>query len=359
MAKTEALVWHALDFSAAKLDSLPQTVVLTGHDPYLFDMALKGVLRCLVGDEEDPIPPERLYGKEIAWSDLSAELAAGSLFSQGTSQPVLLTEAAPFISKYRGELESWVANPTSDNTLILLTDTWQANTKLYKLVQQHGAQVQCDLPTTSAKSKATDSKRINKWIVDTAKDGYQLKLGSDAASLLWDFSQDSFGMVDTSLAKLSLLFPAGSSITAQDIRTHVGGWKAESTWQAIDMALDGHGQQALQTLYPIFHAGEHPLSVMGQMSWALRRYAVAYDHYNQARLTGGKPEIKQSLLAAGFREWGSEVDRAGARLKRLGRRRLDAMHRWLLDIDLALKNTHSDETNGRVLIERLILQLAE
>jgi len=359
MAKTEALVWHALDFADTKLAGLPQTVVLTGHDPYLIDLAMKRVLHCLAGEQADPMPPERLYGKDVSWTDLSAELAAGSLFSQNASQPILLAEAASFISKYRPELEAWTANPSSDNTLILITDTWLATTKLYKLVQQHGAQVQCDLPTTTAKSKSTDTKRINKWIVDTAKDVYQLKLATDVAALLWDFSQDSFGMVDTSLAKLSLLFPAGSSISIQDVRTHVGGWKAESAWQAIDLALDGQAQQALQTLYPIFHAGEHPLSVMGQISWALRRYAVAYDHYNQARLAGGKPDVKQSLLAAGFREWGSEVDRAAARLKRLGRRRLDVLHRWLLDIDLALKNTHSDETNGRVLVERLVLQLAE
>lgn len=359
MAKTEALVWHALDFATAQVAELPQTVVLTGHDPYLFDLALKQVLRCLAGDEADSIPPERLFGKDLAWSDLSAELAAGSLFSQGRSQPVLVTEASTFISKYRSELESWTSQPTSENTLILLTDSWQATTKLYKLVQQHGAQIQCDLPTGSGKSKATDTKRIYKWIIDTAKDRYQLKVPQEVAVLLWDLSQDSFGMVDTSLAKLSLLFDPGSSLTIQDIRTHVGGWKAESTWNAIDLALDGQPQQALQTLYPIFHAGEHPLSVMGQMSWALRRYAVAYDHYNQARLGGAKVDMKQSLLAAGFREWGSEVDRAAARLKRLGRRRLDALHRWLLDIDLALKNTHSDETTGRTLIERLILQLAE
>lgn len=359
MAKTEAMVWHALDFASGPLVALPQTVVLTGHDPYLFDLALKQVLRCLAGDDTEAMPPERLYGKELAWSDLNAELAAGSLFSQGLSQPVLVTEASGFISKFRPELEAWTSNPTSDNTLILLTDSWLATTKLYKLVQQHGAQIQCDLPTGTGKSKATDFKRIYKWIIDTAKERYQLKVAQEVAVLLWDLSQDSFGMVDTSLAKLSLLYESRSSITVQDIRTHVGGWKAESTWNAIDLALDGQPQQALQTLYPIFHAGEHPLSVMGQMSWALRRYAVAYDHYNQARLGGAKVDMKQSLLAAGFREWGSEVDRAAARLKRIGRRRLDSLHRWLLDIDLALKFTHSDETTGRILIERLIMQLAE
>ncbi|MDP1561999.1 MAG: hypothetical protein Q8M16_11530, partial [Pirellulaceae bacterium] len=99
---------------------------------------------------------------------------------------------------------------------------------------------------------------------------------------------------------------------------------------------------------------------MGQLSWTLRRYAVAYDHYNQVRLTsGGRADMKQSLLSAGFREWGSEVEKAAGRLKRLGRRRLDCLHRWILEVDLALKFTHSDEALGRQLIERLLLQLSE
>jgi len=47
------------------------------------------------------------------------------------------------------------------------------------------------------------------------------------AALLWDFSQDSFGMVDTSLAKLSLLFPAGSSATTSTR----GAWTStNSSW---------------------------------------------------------------------------------------------------------------------------------
>jgi DNA polymerase III delta subunit len=150
-------------------------------------------------------------------------------------------------------------------------------------------------------------------------------------------------MVDTSLSKLSLLFEAGSTITMADIRTHVGGWKAETVWQAIDQAMDGHAMKAIETLHPIFHAGEHPLGVMGQLSWALRRYSVAYDHYNQTRLSGrGRADMK-----------------AATRLKRLGRRRLDCLHHWILDIDLALKLTHSDEALGRQLIERFLVQLSE
>ncbi|MBL8889960.1 MAG: DNA polymerase III subunit delta [Planctomycetaceae bacterium] len=351
--------WHALEWPT-DIAELPSTVVLFGKDNFLIEMSLRQTYSTLARGDRDAIPPQKLEGERLSWNDLDAELSTGSLFSQGFSQPVVVIDAETFISKHRPELESWVARPTSSNTLILVTDSWLATTKLYKLVQQHGVLISCDPPTTSAKSKSIDAKQIAKWIARWAKVHYRLEIPSEVGSLLWELSQDSFGMVDTSLAKLSLLFPPESTLTPSDIRTHVGGWKADTVWQAIDQALDGQAMKAIETLHPIFHAGEHPLSVMGQMSWTLRRYALAYDHYNQARLSrGGKADMKQSLLAAGFREWGSEVEKAAGRLKRLGRRRLDSLHRWLLEIDMALKFTHSDEALGRQLIERLLIQLSD
>lgn len=358
MTKT-ATTWHALEWPK-DVAELPSTVILFGRDNFLIDLSLRHLLHTLAGGNSEALPPAKLDGDDLSWTDLDAELSTGSLFSQGQSQPVVVIDAESFISKHRPELESWVAKPSSANTLIMVTDTWLSTTNLYKAVQKHGVLIVCDPPTTSARSKSVDIKQIAKWISQWAKQHYRLEIPTDVGSLLWELSQDSFGMVDTSLAKLSLLFEPGSALTLADIRTHVGGWKAESVWAAIDQALEGHANKAIETLHPIFHAGEHPLSIMGQLSWSFRRYAVAYDHYNQARRTsGGRADMKQSLLAAGFKEWGLEADKAAARLKRLGRRRLDSLHRWLLEVDLALKSTHSDEASGRQLIERLLVHLSE
>jgi DNA polymerase-3 subunit delta len=332
---------------------------LVGSDSFLIEKVLRRVIDGLSGGDPGSIPPQKLYGKDLKWSEVDAELATHSLFSQANSQVVLVLEAASFITKYRSELESWVAAPTSNNTLILVTDSWLSTTKLHKLVEKHGLQIHCEPPTAGQRSKSVDFKRITQWIQQWAHQQHQLKVAHEVGSLLWEFSHDSFGMVDTSLAKLSLLLPPGSAVTMDHVREHVGGWKVESVWQAVDQALDGQAERAIETLHPIFHAGEHPLSVMGQLSWALRRYAIAYDLYNQTRRENGRADMPQALALAGFRDWGSEKEKAATRLRRLGRRRLDLLHRWLLDIDLALKNTHSDEANGRALIERLLIQMGQ
>lgn len=352
---------HALDLiSADAPQGIPETVVLFGSDNFLTGKIKQIILHALLGEDDEDAPVRSFSGALIEWRDLNDELSTGSLFSMGHSQPVVIQEAGPFISRNRDHLEDWVQHPGSTSTLILITDQWAANTKLYKLVDKHALQVNCDPPIVpKSRSKAIDNKRITQWMSAWARSQYQLKLTSEPAHFLLELSQNDFGMVDTSLAKLSLLLEPGSSVSNDDIKTHVGGWKAESVWAAIDEALDGSAEKALACLHPIFHAGDHPLSIMGQMAWTLRRYAVAYDHYNTMRqIENQRVDIVDSLKAAGFRPWQGELDKAANRIRRLGRRRLDVIHRWLLDVDLALKGTHSREEQGRQLIERLLVHLA-
>lgn len=353
---------HALELMATNaVESVPETVVLFGSDQFLISQAKQSLLHCLHGSQDSGDAPLRqLQGPVLDWRDVNDELSTGSLFSMGQSQPVVIQEAATFISRNRDPLEDWVQHPGSTCTLILITDQWAANTKLYKLVDKHGLQIQCDPPIVpKSRSKAIDIKRITQWLTAWTKSRYQLKLTAEPAHFLLELSQNDFGLMDTSLAKLSLLLDPGTTITHDHIKTHVGGWKAESVWTAIDEALDGAPDQAIACLHPIFQAGDHPLSVMGQMAWTLRRYALAYDHYNTMRQVENQSiDIVDSLKAAGFRPWQGEIDKAANRLRRLGRRRLDVIHRWLLDVDLALKSSHSREDLGRQLIERLLVQLA-
>jgi DNA polymerase-3 subunit delta len=360
MATAKAQPVHCFEFIGQPPDQLPGTVVLHGNDSFLVDQVLERSYRILGDDGDSAVRPQRLAGSSLKWRDLEAELSTGSLFAVGSSQPVVVTDAGDLISSARGDLEKYVGGENPTSTLFLVTDTWLSNTNLHKMVLKHGLVIDCRPPSTGTRSKSTDLKAITSWIVSWGKSQHQLKLSNDSASLLWDLSQDSFGMVDTSLSKISLLKPAGSDVTPEEIRKFVGGWKADSVWHAVDLALDGRSAEALACLHPIFHAGEHPLSVLAQLSWTLRRYALAYDHYNQARRTpGNRPDMKASLLAAGFRDWSGEVEKAGTRIRTLGRRRLDVLHRWLLDVDLAMKGVHSSESDGRCLIERLLLKLSE
>jgi DNA polymerase-3 subunit delta len=74
---------------------------------------------------------------------------------------------------------------------------------------------------------------------------------------------------------------------------------------------------------------------------------------------GRKPNLFAAVKAAGFRPWGGEIEKAQQRIQRLGRRRMGLMMDWILEADLALKRSHSVEERGRLVLERLLVQLAD
>lgn len=151
---------HTLDLNFETTSSIdvPSTVVLFGDDGFLFDQAKQVLLRSILGQVDEDSPIRTLVGKEIEWRDLNDELSTGSLFSMGKPQPVIISDAATFITKNRTQLEDWTQHPGSASTLILLTDTWAANTKLYKLVDKHGLQISCGIP-----SRSRDARLHGKW----------------------------------------------------------------------------------------------------------------------------------------------------------------------------------------------------
>jgi len=354
---------HSLDFISdpKPLPDVPAAVVLFGEDRFLIEKCRKRIIHSLLGDSEEDSPISSFLGKELQWRDLNDELASGSLFSMGMQRPVIVDEAATFITANRPQLEKWIQNPSGSTTLILQTATWLTTTKLHKMATKDGLVIDCRPPQTP-KGKNVDTKKICDWLVHWAKKHYSLKVEKEAAGLMVDLCHTEFGMMDSSLMKMSLLIEKGGSVGPDQVMEHVGGWKTQSVWAAVDAALEGDPKKALTCLHPIFHSGEHALSVLVQLSWSVRRYAMAYDHYNTDRIKaangGGKPDMTAALKAAGFRAWGGELEKAGGRLKKLGRRRLDVLHHWLLDVDLALKGVHSSDDLGRQLIERLMVQLA-
>jgi hypothetical protein len=70
--------------------------------------------------------------------------------------------------------------------------------------------------------------------------------------------------------------------------------------------------------------------------------------------------LGQALSQAGVRDWPQgTLAKAEDRLKQLGRHRGGKLYRWLLELDLSLKGTHSPEDRARWALEQLILRMAK
>ena len=350
---------HAFDFlEAAGSDNDTRIFVLFGDDSFLQLRSRKKLLQDLAGGEAD-FDVAILEGDTASWADIKDDLMTVSLFSQGNGRTVLVQAADNFVKKFRGELEDLVANPPSQGRLILSVKTWPANTRLYKSIDKIGAQIQCSEPQSKrGRSKSTDSGKMVKWIVAFAKSEHELSLTQKLGRQLLEIVDWNFGRADQELAKLSLFAGQGGSVSEEEVRSIVGGWRAQSIWDAAAAATRGETDKALEHLANLLQSGEHPLALYGQLSWSLRRYGRLWEHVSRQTRSGRKPDLSVALGKAGFRQWGGEMDVAGESVRQLGRVRVKQFYQWLLDTDLALKGSHSDMKRARMALETLFFKMA-
>jgi DNA polymerase-3 subunit delta len=352
---------HAFDYLAAPKDHPPSAFcVVFGDQPFLKALALRAIRECILGDDPDA-PFVTFQGNEAAWRDVMDEVATVALFGGGGRRLAVVENADPFVTKHRQALEDYAARPKSSGVLVLEVGTWPANTRLYKFVDQHGLQIECRVPEkTAGRNRVVDTARLKKWLTEWAKKQHQVKLNADAAAMLLDLVGPEFGLLDQDLAKLALFAGPGGTVTPDMVRDVVGGWKTKTAWELMDAAADGDAAEALRQLDHLLQSGEHPVALLAQFSWSLRRYAAATRIYEQAEREGRRMPLSESLLEAGFRKWPQDaLTRAETQLRQLGRQRALALYTWLLETDLALKGTHSQEDRARFALEKLFVRLAK
>jgi DNA polymerase-3 subunit delta len=352
----------ALDYLAAPANSKPASVcAIFGDEPFLKQLVLNELRRQILGDEaEMPVDAYDCSERLPDWRDLADELATVSLFGGGRPRLVILERADAFVSANRQRLEDYVAKPSRSGVLILEVDEWPANTRLYKAVDQSGLQIDCRPPQKQGKAKGIDEGAIVKWIVEWGKSQHALALGRDAAQHLLDLTGPSFGLLDQGLAKLALLVPHGTKATPEHVQEFIGGWRTKTTWDLVDAAVGGETGDALTQLDRLLQSGEHPLALVGSLSWSLRRYAAATRIFQQAESAGERIPLREALIRAGVKDWPiGTLAASEKRLIQLGRRRAGRLYRWLLELDLSLKGSHSQEDRARWSLEQLLLRMSQ
>jgi DNA polymerase-3 subunit delta len=351
---------HAFDYLSSPAGTPAPVIAVFGDEPFLKRLVVAKLKQEIIGDEADtPVQSHDCGERAPDWRDVADELATVSLFGGGKPRLVVLERADGFVSVNRQKLEDYVAKPRASGVLVLDVDEWPANTRLYKAVDQSGLQIDCR-PPQKGKNKDIDEAAVGKWISAWAKSQHGIQLPHDAAQHLLDLTGPAFGLLDQNLAKLALLVPPGSKVTAEQVQEIVGGWRSKSIWDLVDAAAGGETGEALTQLDRLLHAGEHPLAIVGSLSWSLRRYAAATRIFQQAEQAGRKMPLREALSKAGFRDWPiGSLAAAEKRLMQLGRKRAGQLYQWLLELDLALKGSHSQEDRGRWALEQLVLRMSK
>ena len=351
---------HAFDFLESPPAETPPIVVLFGSEAFLKRLARQKIRDIVLGEDQET-PFATFEGETVQWRDVADEIATVSLFGSHTKRLVIVQDADKFISSYRTQLENFLENPRRRGVLVLEVGTWASNTRLYKGVDKQGLQIDCRLPQkTVGRRTETDEGRLSKWLIAWCQTRHQTQLDAPAAKLLLELGEIELGRIDQDLAKLSLFAGSQRRITADMVRDVIGGWRAKTVWEIVDAAADGNAAEALQQLDHALSAGEHPQALFGQISWSLRRFAVATRYYQNAERRGQRVALREALEHGGFRPWPADaITNAERQLKQLGRDRAGEILKWLLEADLAMKGSHSAPDRARFVLERLFLRMAK
>lgn len=350
---------HVFDY-LQQASAPPAFCVVFGDEAFLKRLALQSLRRQVLGEGDAPV--DSFDGTTVAWRDVNDELSTVALFGGGGRRLAVIDDADDFVGRCREKLEHYVERTKSRNVLVLNVGTWASNTRLYKLGDQHGLQIECRVPqkATYGKNKAIDEPRLLNWIVAWSQSRHQVTLTPKAARLLLDLVGPELGVLDQDLAKLALFLPPSGQISPEMVQEVIGGWRAKTVWEVLDAACDGKAAEALLQFERLLQSADHPVALFGQFSWSLRRFAAATRLYQRAERQGRRPPLREVLGQAGFRDWPKGVlQRAEEQLKQMGRGRAGQLYRWLLEADLALKGSHSAPGRARFVLERLILRLAK
>ncbi|HUG91583.1 MAG TPA: DNA polymerase III subunit delta [Planctomycetaceae bacterium] len=330
---------HATEFLKAPRKHEPGPIaVLYGDERHLKGESLHALARTVLGADADELGLTRFTGtgKDLELKTVTDELLTVSMW--GERRVVAVDDADEFVTQHRAALEKYLDKPARRSVLVLVVKTWPKTTRLYKAVSKIGLNLEC----SELKGAA-----LLGWLVEQAAAKHGKRLARDAAALMVELAGTSLALLDQELAKLASYAGQRPGVDADDVRTLVGGWRAETTWAMLDALTDGQVPAALQHLDQLLTTGEAPQMILGALVYRFRQLAEATERARQ-----GAP-LRAALKDAGV--WGNKVESASQYLRRIGRPRAERLYDALVAADADMKG--GSRLPERVQLERLVVEL--
>ncbi|MCA9049163.1 MAG: DNA polymerase III subunit delta, partial [Planctomycetaceae bacterium] len=214
---------HATQY-LRKPDAAPGSlVVLHGGESHLKQSSLKLLRQIVLGAGEDDAIGETRFAGTSDWRAVRDELLTVSMFT--TRRMVVVQDSDEFISTHRAALEEYLEKPASKSVLILDVKSWRKNTRLAKKLVDCGLELDCG---------ELKGAQLTGWLVDECATRYEKQLTRDAAGMMVELAGSGLTLLDQELQKLSAYVGDRERINVDDVRTLVGGWRAETTWTMIN-----------------------------------------------------------------------------------------------------------------------------
>ena len=208
--------------------AVPGVVALVGGDTFL---QLAGVAAVVAASGPEAVRVD-LDGDHADLASVLDEVRSFSMF--GGRKVVVVSPADPFVTRYREQLEDYVAKPSGGATLVLRLATLPANVRLYKALAKSGRIDKCEPP-----------KDVAGWIVGRGKAGHGLVVQAEAARVLADHVGDDLSKLDNELAKLALSV-AGNVVRPADVAAGVAFQREQALSEMVNAMAAGRTADAVR-----------------------------------------------------------------------------------------------------------------
>jgi DNA polymerase-3 subunit delta len=194
--------------------------LLMGEEPFYIDRITELIENHVLDETERDLNQEVLYGRDTTAGEV---IGSARQFPFGAERRLVLVKEAHNIKNF--ELFSkYAENPSPNAMLVLAYKKEKLPATKYKPFEKHGVV----MPSEKVKDW-----NLSKWI-QSESNNYGLKVNNYIAELLAEQIGNDLTRIHNEFAKLKIILPEGSEVTADVVEQHIGISKEYNVFELAD-----------------------------------------------------------------------------------------------------------------------------
>lgn len=233
---------------------------LVGDEPFARSQAIQAIRRALLKDVDPDLALSQYLGAEAPVpAELLDELRTRPFLAP--RRLIVIESAAPFVTRARDPLLTYLKKPSATGTLVLAVDKLPRNEKLGKAVRQVGMAIACQPPR---------EYELPRWIPYRAR-AHGKRIDAAAARRLAECIGVNLPIIEQSLVKLALYVGDRDTITEADVEALVEDLPVTTIFKLTDAVGRKDAARALRVLDTLIAQNNDSSYILSMVRWALER----------------------------------------------------------------------------------------
>ena len=194
-----------------KAGNIKPIYFLMGEEPYYIDKLVEFIEKSILTEDEQGFNQSVLYGRDTTIEDI---VSTSKRYPMMAERQVVIVKEAQDLVKTIDKLDSYAENP-QPTTVLVLAYKYKVLDKRKKLIK-----------TLSKSGVVFDSNKmydnqVGTWLTRVLQ-GKKLTIEPKASAMLVEFLGNDLSKIANEIAKLEIILPKGSLITAHHIEENIG-----------------------------------------------------------------------------------------------------------------------------------------